>query len=218
MREMTKILLSVSTVCALGAVHDARGQSSPAGTQPTPAPSQVPSPQQPPPVPTDTPAPVQPDQPGSPSPSQPGDVPSNNPSAPTSTPMTPAVPDPSAPVPADPSAPPPLPPDTTSTTTTTTTTTTIDDSDIDVGNDMYAWHEPMLSSGIGVSAILGGGVVGFTDSAMRSTTSDIGGLWDLRVAIGSHLPLALEVGYVGSATNINGLPTGNTGLLIGTTV
>jgi hypothetical protein len=52
---------------------------------------------------------------------------------------------------------------------------------------------------------------------MRNTTSDLGGLWDLRVAIGSHLPLALELGYIGTATNINGLPNGNKGRLIGTT-
>jgi len=83
---------------------------------------------------------------------------------------------------------------------------------------MYAWHEPLLASGIGVSTILGGGVSGFTDKTMRNTTSNLGGLWDLRVAIGSHIPLALEVGYVGTATNINGLPTGNKGRLIGTTL
>jgi hypothetical protein len=90
-------------------------------------------------------------------------------------------------------------------------------SDIEVDPLGYAWHDNRLSSGVGISAILGAGVVGFTDRTMRSTTADVGGLWDLRVTLGSHLPLALDVSYLGSATNINGLPTGQSGTLIGTT-
>jgi len=217
MREMTKIVLSVCTVCAVGAAHDARAQSAqPPGANP---PMQAPPPQVPPPIPTDTPAPAQPSKPGD-VPNKPGDIPDNpNNPTPTSTPASPAVPpvtDPNAPVQPPPdSAPVPPAPVTSETTTTTTTTTT--DTDVNGETDIYAWHEPLLSSGIGVSAILGGGVGGFTDKVMRNTTSDVGGLWDLRVAIGSHLPLALEIGYVGTATNINGLPTGNKGRLIGTT-
>lgn len=214
MREMTKILLSVCTVCALGAAP-ARAQSNPVPGQNPPAqnPPTQPPPQVPPPIPTDTP-----------SPSHPSDTPATPPAVPAvpnNTP-TPVAPDPNAPVASDPNAVPPppdpnavpLPPDTT---TTTTTTTTVSDNDLGETN-VYAWHEPLLASGIGVSAILGGGVSGFTDKQMRNTTSDLGGLWDLRVAIGSHLPLALELGYVGTATNINGLPTGNKGRLIGTTL
>jgi len=53
---------------------------------------------------------------------------------------------------------------------------------------------------------------------MRDTTSSVGGLWDLRVTIGSHIPLALDVSYLGSAMNINGLPSGRNGTLVGTTV
>jgi hypothetical protein len=82
----------------------------------------------------------------------------------------------------------------------------------------YAWSDDRLRSGIGVSAILGGGVTGFTDKTMRDTTSSLGGLWDLRVTIGSHIPLALDVSYLGSAMNINGLPSGRNGTLVGTTV
>jgi len=81
----------------------------------------------------------------------------------------------------------------------------------------YAWHEPSLRTGIGVAAILGGGVTGFTDKTMRSTTADVGGLWDLRVTIGSHLPLALDVSYVGTATDVGGMPSGQSATLIGTT-
>jgi hypothetical protein len=82
----------------------------------------------------------------------------------------------------------------------------------------YAWREEGLQSGIGVSATLGGGVVGFTEETMRDTTSSVGGLWDLRVTIGSHIPLGLDISYLGSATNVDGLPTGESGTLIGTTL
>jgi hypothetical protein len=51
---------------------------------------------------------------------------------------------------------------------------------------------------------------------MRSTTADVGGLWDLRVTIGSHIPVALDVSYLGSATDIGGVP-GQSATLIGTT-
>lgn len=81
----------------------------------------------------------------------------------------------------------------------------------------YAWTDGRLRSGIGISAILGGGVTGFTDKTMRNTTSTVGGLWDLRVTLGSHVPLAVDLGYVGSATNINGLFGGRSGTLLGTT-
>lgn len=82
----------------------------------------------------------------------------------------------------------------------------------------YAWTDERMETGIGVAVTLGGGVMGFTDGTMRDTTSDIGGLWDLRVTLGSHIPLGLELSYLGSATNVDGLPTGQEGTLIGTTV
>jgi hypothetical protein len=82
----------------------------------------------------------------------------------------------------------------------------------------YAWRDDRMQSGIGISTTLGGGVTGFTDKTMRDTTSSTGGLWDLRVTLGSHIPLALDISYLGSATNINGLPGGQSGTLIGTTV
>lgn len=209
MREMTKILLSACTVCALGAAqrgaradtNQVPGQSP--STQPSPpaVPPQVP----PPPVPTDTPSPTPPNDPSANPPATPPVQPADTP--------TPTVPPPTPPEPSTVPPPPPV------TTTTTTTTTTVSDSDVDEGANIYsyAWYDTALPSGIGVSTILGGGVAGFTDKAMRSTTSDLGGLWDLRITIGSHIPLALDIGYVGTATNINGLPTGNKGTLIGTT-
>lgn len=82
----------------------------------------------------------------------------------------------------------------------------------------YSWHEHLLKSDIGVSTLLGGGITGFTDKAMRDTMSnDIGGLWDLRVTLGSHIPLALDLGYVGTAATINALGVKKSGTLVGTT-
>ncbi|MBV8758935.1 MAG: hypothetical protein JO257_16730 [Deltaproteobacteria bacterium] len=82
----------------------------------------------------------------------------------------------------------------------------------------YAWHEHSLKSDVGISALLGGGITGFTDKAMRDTmANDVGGLWDLRVTLGSHIPLALDIGYVGTAATINALGGGKSGTLVGTT-
>jgi len=82
----------------------------------------------------------------------------------------------------------------------------------------YAWHDSRLSSGIGVSTVLGGGVTGFTDKAMRDTlTSNVSGQWNLRATIGSHTPLALDLGYLGTAAQINSLIGAQTGTLVGTT-
>jgi len=88
-------------------------------------------------------------------------------------------------------------------------------------NDMYnyAWSDPMLSSGIGVSILLGGGVTGFTEKSVRNRTASVGGLWDVRATIGSHVPLGLDISYVGTATEINsGLAPGQSATLIGTAV
>lgn len=87
------------------------------------------------------------------------------------------------------------------------------------GMDSYAWHDSRLSSGYGISAIIGGGVTGFTDKTMRdAVTSSVGGLWDLRVTLGSHTPLALDVSYLGTAADIKALIGSQSGTLLGTTV
>jgi hypothetical protein len=203
---MTKILLSACTVCALGQGNIARAQSGQAPGQP---PSSQPSPS-----PDATPPTTPPDPSGQPTP----------PDDQTATPTT--VPDTSQPAP-------PSSPDSATTTTTTTTTTSTGAGDTTAAvpppppapaeaapesdTDMFGfeWHNPNLKSGIGVSTMLGGGVVQFTSSTMRDTTSNIGGLWDLHVTFGTHLPLALDLAYIGTATHISGLPSGNTGTLIG---
>jgi opacity protein-like surface antigen len=87
------------------------------------------------------------------------------------------------------------------------------------GEFSYAWREPRLFTDIGVGITLGGGISGFTDSTMRNTlSSSVSGLWDARVAIGTHVPISLEVGYIGTAANINTFAGTANGTLIGTTV
>jgi hypothetical protein len=82
----------------------------------------------------------------------------------------------------------------------------------------YSWSDSKLASDVGISTMLGGGVTGFTDQTMRDTvTSNVGGLWDLRVTLGSHTPLAIDVGYIGTAANINALIGEQSGTLVGTT-
>jgi hypothetical protein len=82
----------------------------------------------------------------------------------------------------------------------------------------FAWSEPGLRTGIGVTVFLGGGIGGFTDSTMRDVTSNIQGLWDARVTIGSHIPIGLTISYVGTAQSLNSFDIGTSGHLIGTAV
>jgi hypothetical protein len=69
----------------------------------------------------------------------------------------------------------------------------------------------------GLGVIIGGGVTGFTDHALRDATSSVGGLWNLRATFGTHVPLAIEAAYVGSATGLTSLVGGAHTTLIGTT-
>jgi hypothetical protein len=201
MRLIIKSLLFTCAVCAV-AQGPARAQSA-APPAPPPSPTGQPSPSEQPippstPSPATNPDPTIPEQPVS---SDPTPLDQSQPPAPAPT----VVIDPPPPV--DPVIAPVDPVDV--------------DVDVDLGTPdrfSYAWRDDSLRSGIGVSTILGGGVVGFTDETMRATTSDVGGLWNLRVTLGTHIPLGLDVSYLGTATNINGLPGGQSGTLIGTTV
>lgn len=81
----------------------------------------------------------------------------------------------------------------------------------------YSWQEAGLQSKYGISTILGGGVVGYTDSGMREAmTTNVGGLWDLRVTLGSHTPIGVDLNYTGSAFDINSLVGTQSGTVIGT--
>ena len=74
-----------------------------------------------------------------------------------------------------------------------------------------------MPTGIGVGVILGGGVMGFTDQTMRNVMQDqVGGLWDARVSIGTHVPLGVDLSYVGTASSLNTGYGANNATLIGT--
>jgi len=81
----------------------------------------------------------------------------------------------------------------------------------------WAWYDPTMLTGIGVDVSIGGGVAGFTDHAMRETlSSTVAGTWEARVTMGTHIPLGLELGYMGMAAPITALGADN-GTLIGET-
>lgn len=81
----------------------------------------------------------------------------------------------------------------------------------------YDWSAPALQSGIGVDVGIGGGVGGFVDSGMQNLTSTVQGLWNVRIGIGTHVPIGLDLKYLGSATGINSPLGAAHGDLIGTT-
>ena len=193
MRPTTKVLLTTCALCTFAGAGAARAGQDPSANQPTP--TGQPNPSTPVPDPNANQVPPPPAPP-----------PIENPPPDTTAPTS-AMPDPNAPTtPVVEPVPVAVP--------------VMTDTGPDIYDDRYsyAWSDEVMRSRIGVSAILGGGVVGFTDRTMRNTTADVGGLWDLRVNIGSHIPLGIELSYLGSATNLRGLPSGQNGTLIGTTV
>jgi hypothetical protein len=82
----------------------------------------------------------------------------------------------------------------------------------------YEWRDDQVGSEIGVGVIVGGGVSGFTDKAMREVTNDVQGLWNMRATFGTRIPIGLDVAYVGTASNINALTGTQSGTLVGTTL
>jgi hypothetical protein len=88
---------------------------------------------------------------------------------------------------------------------------------VDTDEAEPGYLEPLLQSGVGVGLTVGGGVSGFATRSLRNATSPLGGLWDLRAAFGTHTPLALEVGYVGTAMSIQSQLNPQTATLISTT-
>lgn len=81
----------------------------------------------------------------------------------------------------------------------------------------YAWREPGMISQVGIGMSVGGGVSGFTDQAVRNTTtSNVGGLWSARLSFGTHIPLGVDVAYNGTAVDIRPLGAAKTGTLVGT--
>lgn len=83
----------------------------------------------------------------------------------------------------------------------------------------YGWYDERLPTGIGVGFIAGGGLTGFTDQAVRNNMqNNVQGLWDARISIGTHVPIGLDLSYVGTASSLaNPLGTGGSnGTLYGT--
>ena len=82
----------------------------------------------------------------------------------------------------------------------------------------YAWGEDHLASRIGIDVVLGGGFGGFTDEVLRDQIADTTGVWGLRLSLGTHIPLGIDLSYTGLATDLDTFgPTGDA-TLIGTTV
>lgn len=74
-----------------------------------------------------------------------------------------------------------------------------------------AEEEPAM---LGLALSLGGGVSGFTNDIMRDTTND-GGSWGVRAAIGMRSYLGLEAEYTGSAQSIDALGLDDDAVLVG---
>lgn len=70
------------------------------------------------------------------------------------------------------------------------------------------------ASRVGLGMALGGGVTGFVDEEARSFT-DPGGSWEARLSVGTRLPVAFELAYIGSAQNIDALGLDNDAVLLG---
>lgn len=80
----------------------------------------------------------------------------------------------------------------------------------------YSWNAPEMASGIGIAFVAGAGVMGYTSGAVRDNTSSVGGLWQLRATLGTHIPVGLDLGYVGTATGVQSLVGTFSGTLLTT--
>lgn len=74
---------------------------------------------------------------------------------------------------------------------------------------------PKLYTQIGVSASVGGGVFGFTDSKMTDFTN-VGGTWGARIVAGTRLPVSIEAAYSGGAAAIDAIGLDNNAILVST--
>ena len=79
------------------------------------------------------------------------------------------------------------------------------------------WNVLQPPSGIGIGLSVGGGIMGFTSQTVRNTTSPLGGLWDVHATFGTYMPVALELDYIGSASQINSQFSSASSTLVGTT-
>ncbi|HTM20517.1 MAG TPA: outer membrane beta-barrel protein [Kofleriaceae bacterium] len=75
-------------------------------------------------------------------------------------------------------------------------------------------EEPEATTGFGMLITAGGGVEDFVDPALRDSTG-VSGTWNARYAIGTRLPVTLELGYAGSAQTIDAIGMSSGALLLG---
>jgi hypothetical protein len=66
----------------------------------------------------------------------------------------------------------------------------------------------------GMSFVVGGGVMNFTDSDTNSAT-DMGGMWEARLTYGTRSAIGVEAAYVGSAQDIDALGLDTSAVLLG---
>lgn len=65
----------------------------------------------------------------------------------------------------------------------------------------------------GTALYVGGGVTGFVEDDVVDNTTP-GGFWDVRGVAGTRTPVGLELGYTGSARDVNALGLGNEAFLL----
>jgi hypothetical protein len=63
-------------------------------------------------------------------------------------------------------------------------------------------YEPRPLSGLGVALTAGGGVGGFFNTGARDAASD-GFTWDVRLTLGTRIPVGLDLAYLGSVQGMN---------------
>jgi hypothetical protein len=80
-------------------------------------------------------------------------------------------------------------------------------------NALGADHRPKLSTRMGMSAMVGAGVVGFTEPDIIDMTSP-GGSWTCRILFGTRTFIGAEAAYVGSAQEIDALKLDNRAMLV----
>ncbi|HUH04199.1 MAG TPA: outer membrane beta-barrel protein [Kofleriaceae bacterium] len=83
------------------------------------------------------------------------------------------------------------------------------------GEEDDSYQMPRLMSEHGMSAMIGGGVFGFTDP---DTTDfiDVGSAWEARFAFGTREMIGTEVAYTGSAQNIDAAGLDGDAVLVST--
>lgn len=74
-------------------------------------------------------------------------------------------------------------------------------------------NAPQIFSVYGASLSVGGGVMGFTDDAMRDF-ANVGGGWDARFVLGTRTDVAIEAAYTGGAVSVDALGLDDNAALI----